>query len=155
MRLLLIALMMVLTPVRGLMGDAMAIGMFSTQQMAQTAQSAQVAGATSEEANAVASLDASKQPALHHDPSGSLEDCADAAAPALITGNCSADGSGCATQVAQVCESCPACQSCHGVELVTDLSGNGDLLRSRRATTAALADFVSAEGEPALKTPIS
>ncbi len=152
MRFLLIALMMVLTPVRGLMSDAMAIGMFSTQQMAQTAQAA---GATTGQASAVASLDASKQPAHHHDPSGTLEDCADAAAPALITGNCSADGSGCATQVAQGCESCSACQSCHGVELVTNLSGNGDLLRSRRATTAALTDFVSAEREPALKTPIS
>ena len=151
MRFLLIALMIALTPVRGLMSDAMAIGMFSTQQMAQTAQAA---GATTGQAEAVASLDASKQPAHHHDPSGLLEDCADAAA-VNVPADCSANGSGCATQVAQGCDSCSACQSCHGVALVTDLSGHEDLLRSRRTTTATLSDFVSAEGEPALKTPIS
>lgn len=148
MRFIVLALMMVLLPLRAWTGDAMATDMAVTLaavQMQQTAPKLQEAD--------------SHQGQQHHE---NHRDHAAHKAPATVSANtadCLNQG-GCdqtheTHQAGGTCESCSACQACHNVHLLVGTAELKSDLSALWALTVMADPFVSAEAAPNHKPPIS
>jgi hypothetical protein len=144
MRFFVLALMMVLLPLRGWTGDAMATEMAlnsAVQQMHQTAQTAQKADAHGG----------------HHAQTHVTVNTTDC----LNYANCDqthAAGHGAGHGLGHVagnCESCSACQACPNVALLVDTDNLKLRFNSIWTPSAGADPFVSADAAPDQKPPIS
>jgi len=134
MRLFVLALMMVLLPLRGWTGDAMATDMAVTiaaQQMHQSALASFGAQAHDEHQGHEGHSD---DTAAHHADHGAGH---------------SDDHS------AGQCESCPACQACHTVALLVTPDDLKPILNTRWTPTLVAHPFASADAALDQKPPIS
>ena len=144
MRFFVLALMMVLLPLRGWTGDAMATDMAvsaAAQQMYQTT-------------NAAAKADSHQGHQSHEDHSNhedyeTLTEVTASTADCLIHADCDQ------THHAGHCESCSACQACHNVPLLVDSDELKPSLNSLWTTTEAVDPFASADAAHDQKPPIS
>ncbi len=147
MRLFVLALMMVLLPLRGWTGDAMATDMAvsaAAQQMHQTATAAKADAHLSHQAHEGRSDHAAHE--AQSEVTANTADC-------LSHADC--DQTHNAGHNAGHCESCSACQACHNVAL---LVGSDELklrLNSRWTSTEAADPFASADAAHDQKPPIS
>lgn len=127
MRHLLVALMIVLLPLRGWMGDAMAISMAGMQLGANEQTHAAVA-----------------QPGEH-------EDCAGMSMATSASPDTSAETADAMTG----CESCPVCQACSIVVMGADPLRTATPFIPQAAPVGALPHFASAHAQRWHKPPIS
>ena len=125
MRRLFIALMIVLLPVRGWLGDAMAMEMTQHALHAGTAATAMAA----------------------HDAHGAVPDCHGAAAESPAEAPAAASHDGCGT--------CTACQVCHTVALADVFPSQPARGAPHVLVPAPATGFISAEPAPGFKPPIS
>lgn len=132
MRLFVIALMLLMLPLRGWMGDAMAIGMLGTAGMQ--------------------SLAAQAAPADHKASGAAHEDCAGLSMAFAPAGAPGAEG----TQGSMTdCESCAVCQACNMVAFAA-LSGAVQTIALPRFSPLGLQPhFASAHLRRGVKPPIS
>jgi hypothetical protein len=130
MRHLLLALMIVLLPLRGWVGDAMAADMAaastSPQQVVAVAAPAEMSGAPTDSA-------------AHDDCPGHASASPEAPAPVSH-----AD-----------CSTCPSCQACHAVGMVAGVPALPALPLPMAPPVTRHAVFTSAVPAPGLKPPIS
>jgi hypothetical protein len=132
MRFFVLALMMVLLPLRGWTGDAMATEMAlnsAVQQMHQTA-------ATKQTADAHGGHQTHNSPTDHSD-------------------HATQDAGHGAGHSAGTCESCSACQACHTVALLVDVNELKLRFNAIWTPTVGADPFVSADAAPDQKPPIS
>jgi hypothetical protein len=148
MRFFVLALMMVLLPLRAWTGDAMATDMAVTlaaEQMQQTAPKLQESG----------SHHGHQHHENHHDHAAHEAEVLVSANTADCISHVACDQTHGTHHAGETCESCSACQACHNVPL---LVGATELKSDLSAlwTLNGLADpFVSAEAAPDQKPPIS
>ncbi len=143
MRLFVIALLMVLLPIRGWMGDAMAISMITAPH----------AATLSPVAAHHAVMDASSLHEHDHSATDNRDECAGLALDARDDVHTPA-AADCGSPVAVGCESCSACQVCNTLALATDARSIA-LPRPKVAPVGELPHFASIEPQPGLKPPIS
>ena len=158
MRIFVLALMMVLLPLRGWTGDAMATEMAvnsAAQQMHQTTA-----------ANQKADVHDGHQGHASHDGHEVNVDHAAHGAPIVMTANIAdclnhadcdqAHDAGHGTDhSAGTCESCSACQACHNVALLVTSDELKPRLNSLWTPTAVADPFASADAAHDQKPPIS
>ncbi len=151
MHLFVLALMMVLLPLRGWTGDAMAVSM-AAQQMHQTSGAPQIAeehrghqGHDNHEGlsghathEAPTEVTASKADCLSHVDCDQMHDA----------GHSADHGAG-------SCESCSACQACHNVALMAASDGLTPRLSAVWTPTPVADPFASADAAHDQKPPIS
>lgn len=143
MRIFMLALMMILLPLRGWMGDAMAVEM-ATDQLHATHTIAISAGA----AGASATF-----PTKTESTHSTAHDCHDA--PTQATADTAGGQHGSDNAPSTDCGSCSACQSCHAVGLV---AMGHPTLSSAAPAVKATAGHPLLKGvtpNPGLKPPIS
>lgn len=134
MRALLLALMIALLPLRGWVGDAMAMNMMSE--------------ALHTPANAIKSVATNTHPAAHGDHFEARHaDCAEHPAPAPTSDAAGSHDGNCASHA--------ACQLCHSVALTPLLPTLAPAAVPAAAPPRALAGFASAELPPGFKPPIA
>jgi hypothetical protein len=151
MRFFVLALMMVLLPLRGWTGDAMATEMAlnsAVQQMHLTAAASEKAdvhqGHQGHQSHEGHGDHAAHEATLHL--SANTPDC-------LSHADCyQTHGAG---HNAGHCESCSACQACHNVALLVDSDELKPRLNTLWTPTGAADPFVSADAAPDQKPPIS
>ena len=146
MRFLVLALMMVLLPLRGWTGDAMATDMAlskAAQQMHQTA------AAKADAVPAHPSHEGHSDHAAHE----TLTDVTTSTVDCLSHADC--DQTHNAGHSAGHCESCSACQACHNVPLLVDSDELKQRLNSLWMPTQAVDPFASADAAHDQKPPIS
>jgi hypothetical protein len=144
MRFFVLVLMMVLLPLRGWTGDAMATDMAvsaAAQQMHQTA--------TAEKADAHLGHEGHSDHAAHEAQSEVTTNTADC----LSHADC--DQTHNAGHSAGHCESCSACQACHNVALLVGSDELKPRLNSLWTSTKAADPFASADAAHDQKPPIS
>jgi hypothetical protein len=143
MRIVVLALMMILLPLRGWMGDAMAMEM-AVDELHATHTIAATANNTGAGATLLANLKSTHAPE---------HDCHDAAAQSPVDAT---DGRVVPDHTASTdCGSCSACQSCHAVGM---LAMNHPTLGSAAPAVKATAGHPLLKGvtpDPGLKPPIS
>jgi len=151
MRFLVLALLMVLLPLRGWTGDAMATEMavsMAAQQMQLTAAAPEKAdahlGHQGHESQESHGDHAAHEATLHL--SANTPDC-------LSHADC--DQTHGAGHNAGHCESCSACQACHNVALLVDSDELKPRLNTLWTPTGAADPFASADAAPDQKPPIS
>lgn len=145
MRHLLVALMIVLLPLRGWMGDAMAISM-AGMQMGAGAPTHAIA--TPGMAHGMAPQSMQDAP-LAATPASEYEDCADmpmAAAP---------EPSGESQGTTAGCESCSICQVCGSAATAPDAQRSASLSLPQVSPLGTLPHFASAPHQRGHKPPIS
>jgi hypothetical protein len=148
MRYLVLALMMVLLPLRGWTGDAMATDMavkITSQKIHQTASVPQQAGLHDEHH----SHEGSRDQATPDAPIYASADTADCLSHAAC------DQSHDAKHNAVTCESCSACQTCHNVALLVSSDELKPRLNTRWMPYGEADPFASAIAAPDQKPPIS
>jgi hypothetical protein len=133
MRVLIIALLLVLTPLRGWAADSMAVQM-ATQGMGSTPDTHEVHEASVSQAD----------PAIH------CAGMADHHADAVVS-----DGDDDAAQGSEPCSNCAACQMCATVALVAPQLVSATSTQVHRLPWAAVPLFADAELAPGQKPPIS
>jgi hypothetical protein len=130
MRIFWLTLMVVLLPLRGWTGDAMATGM-AGEQAQITFHAAAHAKDTHEEDHA------------HH-------------GQAIQTSpECAGHGSEAGTQADGVCESCSACHACHALALLVPANLLAPLPAGSTPASTGADRFASADAAPGQKPPIS
>jgi hypothetical protein len=148
MRFFVLALLMVLLPLRGWTGDAMATDMAvsaAAQQMHQTTNAA--AKADSHQGHQ------SREGHSNHADHETLTEVTASTAGCLIHADC--DQTHHAGHSAGDCESCSACQACHNVPLLVDSDELKQRLNSLWTPTEAVDPFASADAAHDQKPPIS
>lgn len=149
MRHLLLALMIVLLPLRGWMGDAMATGM-ATGTVAATSQHRQAATEmVAGHAHAMGSADHFEHQTASQEPVQALHDCAGHASDQsshAADSHDNRDGH---------CDSCQACQACHTVALSRTAVILETAFSDPGLPHAAAAQFTSAQAALGQKPPIS
>lgn len=145
MRFFVLALLMVLLPLRGWTGDAMATDMAvsaAAQQMHQTTNAA-----------AKADIHQGHEGHSNHAAHETLTEVTASTADCLIHADC--DQTHNAGHSAGHCESCSACQACHNVPLLVDSDELKQRLNSLWMPTQAVDPFASADAAHDQKPPIS
>ena len=137
-RVLLIAFMVALLPVRGWVGDAMAVEMAvsmasATKSVAQDQDSARTSGRVSSE----------KASETHSGCAGHAS---------VAQGD---DSQAASTSASDVCQGCSACQVCHTVALAAMGAGAPPSIRAQALPTMAESHFSSADTARGFKPPIS
>ncbi len=150
-----LALMMILLPLRGWTGDAMATDMavsMATQQMHQTAAAQHIAEAHRGH-QGHDSHEGLGGHATHEAPTEVMASAADG----LSHADCDQmhDAGHSADHGAGSCESCSACQACHNVALLVTSDGLTPHLSAVWTPTAVADPFASADAAPDQKPPIS
>lgn len=145
MRFFVLALLMVLLPLRGWTGDAMATDMAvsgAAQQIHQTT-------------NAAAKADSHQGHEGHsnHAAHETLTEVTASTTDCLIHADC--DQTHNAGHSAGDCESCSACQACHNVPLLVDSDELKSRVNSLWTPTEAVDPFASADAAHDQKPPIS
>jgi hypothetical protein len=130
MRVFLVALMIAMLPLRGWMGDAMAIGMAGQHQ--------EVAAAP-----------------MEHGMAAAHEDCAGMAPATLTPAPTDESAAGSMAGASDDCESCSACQVCNSVALATDSPAALALSAPQASPVSVLAQFASFYPQRGHKPPIS
>lgn len=134
MRRLAIALMIALLPLRGWVGDAMAMEM-AAATLEQPAQATGLGAVHTHDSRTAADFDA--QTAMHADCPGHADSHAETA------------------QTSSNCGSCAACQICHAVALAPSLPHLAPGPMSAERPPTAGPDFASADRAQGIKPPIS
>ena len=144
MRVLLVALMMILLPLRGWMGDAMAISMMNMQM------------GTSAPPHAM-----SMQNMAHEMAPQSLQQMPQTAAQASEHDDCAGmtmaapENAGESAGAMAGCESCAVCQACSAVVMGADAQRSLTLSLAQASPVGALPHFASAHAQRGQKPPIS
>ena len=134
MRRLAIALMIALLPLRGWVGDAMAMEM-AAATLEQPAQAIESGAVHTHDSRFAADLDT--QAAMHADCPGHADSHAETA------------------QTSSNCGSCAACQICHAVALAPSFPHLAPAPLSAERPRTAGPDFASADRAQGIKPPIS
>lgn len=142
MRHLLLALMIVLLPLRGWAGDAMATGMATAPLQHQQSAMEVIAG----HAHEPGSVSHSAHEMASHAPAQALHDCAEQADDQPAQAGNAHDGH---------CNTCEACQACHTVALSPVTAGLNTSFNAPTQPRAMAAQFTSAPAALGQKPPIS
>ena len=147
MRALLVALMMILLPLRGWVGDAMAISMMN-MQMGQSAPSHAMSMQNMAHEMAPQSLQQVPQTAAQvseHDDCAGMTMAAPASTHASSESEASMAG----------CESCSLCQACGSVAMAADALRSATLSLAQASPVGTLPLFASVHPQRGHKPPIS
>ncbi|MCZ4312935.1 hypothetical protein O4H66_05915 [Comamonadaceae bacterium G21597-S1] len=128
-------LMIALLPLRGWVGDAMAMQMALPGGMAHASAPETATGATHAHAHHGAAADHQRH--------------------AAASGDCTDHADGDATVSDAHCQTCTVCQTCHTVAITVPLVGTEATEPMTAAPLTAQSRFASADRAPGLKPPIS
>jgi hypothetical protein len=143
MRLIVLALMIVLLPLRALAGDVMATHMASSVAAMETG------AARAHETGASGSFGHQKQP---FETPAAMADCHE---QTESHHNAADKTNSLSSQTSDHCNTCAACQACHTVALSPNAPGDMALFASPQLRHTSIAAFTSADAALGQKPPIS
>jgi hypothetical protein len=143
MRMLLFILMLVLLPIRGWMGDAMATGMALAELQAAAGPKNAMHSAANQASKLMAGSGFNVETTSRH----AVSDCAGHVAAAPTDANNTDD--------ADHCTPCPACGACHSASMSTAAHAWSAVVHGSTPMIWPANAFFSADAVPRQKTPIS